>query len=171
MNKFIKRQSLLLGLLGSEAGSAFLIAMLILMLLTFMGTFALMTTNIEIQIAANEKDYLKEFYVSDSGWKETTPWLNSRGSPPPEINSSIEDNVVKNFGGGGDGVTNEDFPEGTEDGRLSGIPYWNRVEYISDSIVPGSGTDFRSFNYRVVSNAGGRQEIEVTLAKIYKVGY
>ena len=157
--------------LRCEDGSSFLIAMLILMLLTFMGTFALMTTNIEIQITANEKAYLKEFYVSDSAWKEIAPWLNNRGTPPQKINTTMQDNVVKNFGGGGDGVTNEDFPEGTEDGTLSGIPYWNRVEFISDSVVPGSSRDFRRFNYRVFSNARGQQEIEVTLGKIYKVGY
>jgi len=155
----------------SQNGSAFLVAMLILMLLTFMGTFALMTTNIEIQIAGNEKNYLKEFYVSDSSWKQIPPWLNNRETPPHKVNPSLGDSVVKNYGGGGDGVLNDTFPTGSEDGSLSGIPYWNRVEYLSDTIVPGSGEDYRRFHYRVISNAGGRQEIEVTMSKIYKVGY
>lgn len=157
--------------LNDREGSAFLIAMLFLLLLTLMGTFALMTTNIEIQIAANEKDYLKDFYVTDSGWKEIAPWLNNSGTPPSKINKSMEDNVVKNFGNGGNGIMNNNFPAGTEDGELSGIPYWNKVEYISDTVVAGSGKDYRKFNYRVKSNVDGRQEIEVTLFKIYRVGY
>jgi Tfp pilus assembly protein PilX len=154
-----------------QKGTAFLIAMLLLILLTLMGTFALMTINIEVQIAANEKDYLKEFYVTDSAWKEITPWLNNRGIPPPEVNRSFEDNVVKNFGNGGDGIMNDTFPLGSEDGKISGIPYWNKVEYITDSVVAGSGKDYRKFNFKIKSNAGRRQEIEVTLSKIYKVGY
>lgn len=154
-----------------QEGTAFLIAMLFLILLTLMGTFALMTINIELQIAANEKNYLKEFYVTDSGWKEMTAWLNSRGIPPPKINRSFEDNVVKNFGNGGDGMNNDTFPHGSEDGKILGIPYWNKVEYISDSVAAGSGKDYRKFNFKVKSNVGGCQEIEVTLSKIYKVGY
>ena len=161
----------ILRILTCQNGAAFLVAMLILMLLTFMGTFALMTTDIEIQIAANEKNYLKEFYVSDSAWKETLPWLNNRETPPHKVNESLGDDMVKNYGGGGDGVLNDTFPEGSEDGSLSGVPYWNRVEYVSDTIVPGSGKDYRRFHYLVTSNGGGHQEIEVTISKIYKVGY
>lgn len=157
----------------NEQGAALLIVILMLLLLTLMGTFALTTTNIEIKISGNEKDYLQEFYVSDSGWKEMLSWLNNKAAPPPNINLSLDpnDNVIKNFGDGGDGVLNDTFPEGTEDGRLSGIPYWNKVEYESDTIVPGSGKDFRKFNYTTISNADGRQEIEVKLSKIYKAGY
>ena len=161
----------LFDILRREEGTAFLIAMLVLMLLTLMGTFALMTTDIEIQIAGNEKGYVRDFYVTDSGWKEAAPWLNNRAVPPRPVNTSLEDNVVKNFGGGGDGVTNEDFSPGTQDGTLAGIPYWNRIEYLSNSVVPGSGKEYQRFNYRVTSNAGGSQEIDVTLYKIYKVGY
>jgi Tfp pilus assembly protein PilX len=161
----------LLVTIKNQEGSTFLMAMLLLMLLTLMGTFALMTTNIEIQIAANEKDYLREFYVTDSAWKEITPWLNRHGIPPSKINTSLEDNVVKNFGNGGNGILNDSFPHGTEDGELSGIPYWNKVEYVSDTKAAGSGKGYRRFNYRVKSNAGRRQEIEVTLSKVYKVGY
>ena len=58
------RQSVFL-ILRDQDGTAFLIAILLMILLTLMGTFALMTINIEIQIAANEKDYLKEFYVRE----------------------------------------------------------------------------------------------------------
>jgi Tfp pilus assembly protein PilX len=158
-------------MLRREEGTAFLIAMLVLMLLTLMGTFALMTTDIEIRIAGNEKEYVRDFYVADSGWKEAAPWLNDRATPPKPVNTSLDDNVVKNFGGGGDGITNEDFPAGTQDGTLAGIPYWNRIEYLSNSVAPGSGKEYLRFNYLVTSNAGGGQEIEVTLYKIYKVGY
>ena len=149
-----------------------LISILMLLLLTLMGTFALTTTDIEITISGNEKQYLKEFYVSDSAWKETLPWLNNKAAPPPKINiGDPNDIIVKNFGDGGDGVTNETFPEGSEDGTLAQIPYWNKVAYLSDTFAPGSSKDFRRFNYLTTSNASGHQEIEVRLFKIYKVGY
>jgi Tfp pilus assembly protein PilX len=154
-----------------QKGTAFLIAMLFMILFTLMGTFALMTINIELQIAANEKNYLKEFYVTDSGWKEIAAWLNTRAIPPPKINKSFEDNVVKDFGNVENGMINNTFSQGSEDGEILGIPYWNKVEYISDTVAVGSGKDYRKFNFKVKSNAGGRQEIEVTMFKIYRVGY
>jgi hypothetical protein len=51
------------------------------------------------------------------------------------------------------------------------VPYWYQVEYVQDRIVPGSGSDWREFLYNVRSNANQTQEIEVALAKIYRVGY
>ncbi|MBN2372363.1 hypothetical protein JXL19_01055 [bacterium] len=159
-------------ILKNQRGTAFIITMMLLILLTFMGTFALTTTNIEINIAANEKDYVRDFYICDSGWKEILPWLNNHASPPSLVNVSLNDpNTVKNFGGGGDGMTNSAFPNGTEDGSLSGIPYWNRVVYNTNTFVPGSGSDYLRFFYTVTSNANRRQEIDVTMAKVFKVGY
>lgn len=158
-------------ILKDQKGTAFLITMLFLILFTLMGTFALMTINIELQIAANEKNYLKEFYATDSGWKEIAAWLNTRSMPPPKINKSFEDNIVKNFGNREDGRIDDTFSRGSEDGEISGIPYWNKVEYISDSVAAGSGKDYRKFNFKVKSNTGGRQQIEVTMSKIYRVGY
>ena len=152
-------------------GTSFLFAIIILFTLTMMGTFALMATDIEIKISGSQKDYLRDFYVSDSGWKMILPWLNNKGTPPLNVNTSLGDDIVKNFGGGGEGVTNDDFPEGTEDGRISDIPYWNRVKYQTDIFVPGSGKNYRRFYYLTTNNAGGRQEIDVTIYKIYKIGY
>lgn len=156
-------------IIQSEKGSALLLALLILCILTLLGISANNTTTIDLQIAANEREYVKEFYVADSGWKAAANWLDSLATPPPYINSS--GTTVRNFGNGGQDVTNSAFPAGTQDGTLQGVPYWYDAAYVSDRIVPGSGAGYRMFTYSSTSNANQTQEIEVRLQKLFKVGY
>jgi len=158
-----------LQILKSEDGSALLIAVLILCILTILGVSSSNMATIDLQIAANDRDYVKEFYVSDSGWKAAANWLDIQASPPSKVNSS--GNVVRNFGDGSTDTLNDTFPDGTEDATIDGMPYWYNVTYESDEVEPGSGKFYRKFVYTAKSVANKSQEIEVRLSKIYKVGY
>jgi hypothetical protein len=55
-----------LSILNNEDGSALLISLLILGLLTLLGIFATNTTNIEIQIAGNDKVHKLAFYAAEA---------------------------------------------------------------------------------------------------------
>ncbi|MGA1870357.1 MAG: PilX N-terminal domain-containing pilus assembly protein [bacterium] len=154
-----------------QQGAALLLAMIMLVILTLLGMFSLHTSTTEIQICGNEKKYFQNFYVCDSGWKVMAAYLNEEALPPSKVNPSLGDNIVRNFGNGGDGVTNETFPVDTEDGTLGDIPYWNKIEYISDAYVPGCDKNYRNITYTVTTNANRQQEVEVVVQKVFKIGY
>jgi hypothetical protein len=67
---------LLINKAKNEDGSVLIVALLILVLLTIIGISATTTTNIELQIAGNEKFHKIAFYHADSG-VYTTPKLIS----------------------------------------------------------------------------------------------
>ena len=52
---------------NNEKGSALVVAVVFLMLLTVLGSFATKTSNIEIQISGNDKIKKMVFYAADSG--------------------------------------------------------------------------------------------------------
>ena len=84
---------------ASEKGSALVMAIVVLCILTVLGISALTTTNVDLQIASNERAYVNEFYVADSGWKESADWIDKSELPPQRVNGPGDD-TVKNFGGG-----------------------------------------------------------------------
>jgi hypothetical protein len=159
----------LLDIVKSEDGSAILVALLILVMLTIFGISSNSNSNIDIQIVRSERDYVQEFYVADSGWKDGANWLDGMSNPPFIVNATGQ--IVRNFGNQPAGSPDNIFPDGTQDNTISGVPYWYRATYNSDAAVPGSGPEYRSFVYTVTSNANKIQEIDVFLSKIYKIGY
>ena len=60
----------------SEKGSAVLIAVIMLCLLTMLGVFSATTSSIDIQIAANDRDYVQVFYGAESGCNVAMSWLD-----------------------------------------------------------------------------------------------
>jgi len=74
----------------NEDGSVLIVALLILVFLTIIGISATTTTNIEIQIAGNEKFHKIAFYHADSG-VYTTPKL---------ISACIDSGAEINIGSG-----------------------------------------------------------------------
>ena len=160
-----------MSILRSEEGSTLVIAFLMIALLTVIGIAATTTSEIGVRIAHNERVYQRDFYVSDSGWKEAALWLDLLGGPPARVNSDPADQTVKNFGNWPSDSGYTTFPEGTEDNILAGVPYWYQVVYVGNSIVPGSGKNHRKYKYRAASNANRSQQINVGLSKIYKAGY
>jgi hypothetical protein len=162
-------------ILKNEKGSAIIMAMMILVLLTIIGIAATNTSIYESQIIGNEHRYQIDFYVADSGWKEGAMWLENSGAPPSNANPGTS-TIVRNWGdaaGSDPPPTIQDVINTPDNSSLSmyAVPYWYQVEYVQDRIVPGSGSGWREFSYNARSNANQTQEIEVILAKIYRVGY
>ncbi len=162
-------------ILKNERGSTIIVAVLILVFLTIIGISAINTSTFELQIVGNEHRYQIDFYVADSGWEEGAMWLESLTGPPPEVNPG-SDTIVKNFGFDTDPAdpAPTDLATLTPDNNsLSqyGVSYWYQVAYEEDGTVAGSGKGLREFVYHIASNANQTQEIEVIVAKQYKVGY
>ena len=162
-------------IIKNNRGSAIIVTLLILVALTIIGVAAINTSVFESKITGNEHRYQIDFYVADSGWKEGAMWLDNAAGPPATVNPNAQ-NIVKNYGFNtppADPVPT-DFSTLTPDNTtLSqyGVPYWHQVQYVADSIVAGSGPDFREFFYDTRSDANQTQQIDVRVSKIFKVGY
>jgi len=171
-----------------EGGSILVLCMLMLVMLTLMGITMSTTSTIEIQIASNDRQYKETYYVADSGWKEAAGWLQGNIVPPMFVNpgGTIDEDVVKNFGAGGDldgSNLNLGFPAGTQDqtitiarsiaalGSSVNVPYWYRAEYVFKDNAPGSGPTVKRFNYDAISVGDASQRMEVRLRKEYDLGY
>jgi len=55
--------------IGDDKGSVLVVAVLVLFVVSLLGTFALNTTNHEIKIASNQQNWEKDFNVSEGGAK------------------------------------------------------------------------------------------------------
>ena len=162
-------------IIKNNRGSAIIVALLLLVTLTIIGFTATNTSVFESTIVGNEHRYQIDFYVADSGWKEGAMWLDNGAGPPASVNPNA-DNIVKNYGFN----TPAANPAPTDLSTLTpdnttlsqyGVPYWHQVQYVADSIVAGSGPDFREFFYDTRSNANQTQQIDVRASKIFRVGY
>ena len=170
-----------------ERGSVLVIALMILVLLTVMGISVTTTSDIETLIARNEQEYVREFYVADSAWRQGVQWLDTRAAVPPMLNRNlISGNLtddpdylnVRNYGGGGSDVTeiSTDSTDGTLGAGSNSMSYWYKVAYfdtnsLAGSTVPGSGKNFRKFSFCVRSNANQQRQIEISVTKVFKTGY
>ncbi len=157
--------------LKDEQGFALLITLLVLALLTMMGTAAINTTSFELQITGNERMARQRFIIADSGWKQAGPFLNALNAPPDAVNKTAMDyNTVRNFGNGSDGNTNDDF-SANPDGTISNMDYWYQVVYDSDAPAQGFSSGYRSFQYGVTCNANGQAQVFTQVQKVFQVGY
>ncbi len=157
----------------NEDGAIMVITLLLLLLITIMGTASITTSTFEVQISDNEKRYQNDFYAADSGWMQGVLWLENQDLPPSTKNTG-SDNIVRNYGNGGQDVLNTDYSAGTQDGSINNVPYWYQITYLPDEsmkTVSGYGPNYRSFAYTTVCNANGTQAIEVKLTKVFRVGY
>lgn len=142
-------------LAANEKGSALLMVLMVLAMVTLLGISATNTSLVEIKIAGHEKSFIRNFFVADSGWREGRLWLNAKATPPVKIDSDFVrelDNPPKDLGG---------------------VSYaYSVTELDENEPVPGYGKNFSSFAYLVNSDAdSGRHQVEVEMRKVYKVGY
>jgi Tfp pilus assembly protein PilX len=162
-------------IIKNNRGSTIIVALLILVTLTIIGVVATNTSIFESRFIRNEHRYQIDFYVADSGWKEGAIWLDNAAGPPATVNPNA-DNIVKNYGfntpPANPAPTNLSAltPDNTTLSQF-GVPYWYQVQYVADSTVAGSGPDFREFFYDTRSDANQTQQIDVSVSKIFKVGY
>lgn len=168
--------------LKNEQGFALIITLLVLAVLTVLGTAAINTSSFELKITGNERMARQRFITADSGWKQAGPFLNALNSPPDVVNKTLKSgdtsydwnddyyNTVRNFGSGADGNTNNTFA-GNPDGMINAMSYWYRVVYNSDVPAQGFSAGYRSFQYTVTCNANGQAQVTTGVRKVFKVGY
>jgi hypothetical protein len=167
----------ILPICNNEKGTALIVALLILVLLTLMGISATTTSTIEVQMAGNEKFYEMAFYSAESGWQQALNWLD--GQYPGVTQNLIWDE---------DAVTFTPVLGNFEDAATDGISlakdnnteYYVKIEFLGTMVVPGYGTNFRRFTYRVNSEGRvsptatrpcvARSEVRVTAGKVFDVG-
>lgn len=154
---------------NNEKGSALVLALLILVLLTLMGISATTTSTVGVQMAGSEKFYELAFYSAESGWQRALNWLDDQYP-------GVTDNLVW------DGTDFVAVAGSLEEADSVGIPladdnnteYRVKVEFAGTVPVPGYGTNFRRFNYRVnsvgIGPGNARSEVEVTAGKVFDMG-
>ena len=150
--------------IANEKGSALVVALLVLVLLTLMGISATTTSTIEVQMAGNEKFHNMAFYAAESGWQTSLNWLD-RQHP----------GVTQNLGWDEDSETfvleNYNTPDYIVLAEDNDTEYSVKIEFVGTRAVPGYGTNFKRFNYRVNSVGLGpgnaRSEVSVVAGKIF----
>jgi hypothetical protein len=154
---------------NNEKGSALVLSLLILVLLTLMGISATTTSTVEIQMAGGEKFYELAFYSAESGWQRALNWLDNQFP-------GITDNRVW------DGADFIPVAGSLDQAATVGIPlaednntqYRVKMEFVGTAPVAGYGTSFRRFNYRVnsvgIGPGNARSEVEVTAGKVFDMG-
>jgi len=148
-------------LLKNEDGSVLVIALIMMGLLILLGVSASTTTEIEIQIAGNERSHGIAFYAAEAAGAYVA------GSP----DLYGPDNIT--VGG------YIDFPnDGDASARyaLGSASFNGDVEYVGSSAPPrGSGYavgKFKSHNYRMTCNGYGSPNSESQIqAGFYRIGF
>jgi hypothetical protein len=170
-------------IITNEDGSVLIVALVILVLITIMGLTVTRNSDIDIQIAKNEREFVQEFYTADSAWREGIQWLDTRATAPANVNKNLylsgvtsdpDYYNVRNYGEGENGIFNHDFVQGTGDGTLGSLEYWYKVAsipQIDPKIVPGFSGNYFTFAYVISGEAAGTQRVDVTVTKVLKQGY
>jgi hypothetical protein len=155
----------------NEQGSVLVVALVMLVLLTLIGISVTTTSDIDIQIAKNEQQYVKEFYVADSAWRQGIEWLDSQSLNPPLINTGLfldgtagDALNVRNYGGDSD--PNNSFEDNTEDGTLDvgtrQIDYWYKIAYPDQAAMSGTPASSLTGAERVMASGFIRYDFVIT---------
>jgi len=154
---------------ADEKGSALVLALLILVLLTLMGISATTTSTVGIQMAGSEKFYEMAFYSAESGWQRALNWLDDQylGDVTNRVwNGTTFEEVL--------GSLEEEDSVGITLANDDNIQYFVKLELTGTAPVPGFSTSFRRVNYKVKSEGSGpsnaRAVVEVTAGKVFDMG-
>ena len=170
----------------NENGSVLIVAVVLLIVITIMGLSVSRLSDVDVQIAKNEREYVENFYAADSAWREAIQWLDTRAQAPALVNKGLfvggasdgEALNVRNYGDGGDGVYNSGFGTGTEDGILGSgartVKYWYKIAYLDEAAMAGEkaplfGEGFRKYAF-VITSVANNQRVDVTVTKILPTG-
>ena len=170
--------------LNNESGFILVLALAMLVVLSIIGLSGTRTSVIDLKIAGNEREMTQEFYVSDSVWQIGALWLNHLASAPDIVNITLRPGddatdfetddyykIVRNYGAGGDGTTNQTFPATTEDGSLGGYDFWYRLIMDDGKPAVGFSAEYEDFPTEVDANTEARTQISTRIFKVLKVGY
>lgn len=133
-----------------ERGAVLVIALLVMAVLSLIGTIAVMTSSIEINISANESLAKQAFYAAEAGWTVAVCWLDTQAAP------FLGNREVS------------DVPVGKN-------TYSYTLRYQTPPRnIPGYSMKYKEFRYVIDStgqNPGSLSHIQVTAGKAYRVGY
>jgi hypothetical protein len=167
----LKKMNCIASICANEKGSALVLSLLILVLLTLMGISATTTSTVEIQMAGGEKFYELAFYSAESGWQRALNWLDNQF---PGVTQNLAWNNGTNTFTQASGDFEDVEPDGIPLANDNNTQYRVKVEFVGTAPVAGYGTSFRRFNYRVNSVGTGpgnaRSEVEVTAGKVFDMG-
>ncbi len=160
---------------SNESGAVLVTSLLVMLVLVVMGTAALNVSNIEMQIAANTRQMVREFYTAESAWQEGVKWLSSLSGPPLKINTGTvpvsEQDNVKNFGNNGTDPNatnlNHSCSANTEDGTLYDIPYWFKVAERHNETTRGGDGNSWDYYYEITGTANNGPEVLTVVKRIY----
>ena len=119
-------------------------------------------------MAGNEKLHDLAFYAAESGWQTSLNWLD-RQYPAVTENLGWDENAtpLPTFSPG----AKYDQPDPIVLADDNDTEYAVKIEFVGTSAVPGYGTNFRRFNYRVDSTGIGpsnaRSTVRVVAGKIF----
>ncbi|MBF0257945.1 MAG: pilus assembly PilX N-terminal domain-containing protein [Desulfamplus sp.] len=126
MKRFISNLNTVFRPVHNENGSAILISMIVLVLLTLIGISATNTSQIELQIAGNEKIYRQNFNLAEAGTTEAVQILKST---PPE---ALKDD--NKFTYGNPAYLSWLKPDGTNMKDTSNAANWNTNSALNNNV-------------------------------------
>ena len=109
--------------LASEDGSVIILALVILMLLTMIGTSATNTSTLEIQVAGNERNYKQNFFKAEAAALQGAQFIENATVHTEAPIKDINDADVADI----DNWTHE-APEATRLTRFDAIGQWEDLE-------------------------------------------
>jgi hypothetical protein len=170
--------------LANQDGFILVLGMAMLVVLTLIGLSAIRTSVTDIKIAGNERKIAQEFYVADSTWQIGMLWLNQQATVPDIVNSTklgtdsdtqfeTKDyyKIIRNFGDGDDGSTNEDFSDASRDGSFMGTSFWYKLLIDDGQKAVEFGEGYEDYPLDIDSTASGRTTIAARTFKVLKHGY
>jgi hypothetical protein len=153
-------------ILRSENGSVIVPSLMVLMLVTIIGTMAIRTSSSDIGITTNYHLYERTFYAAEAARAYVRNNPNLYGS------SHITTGILVAFPDDANPATTRPVDPG------SGEPeaYRGTVEYLSSTTPPrGSGfqvTKFKAHNYRMICEGHGpRNTINRIESGFYRIGF
>ena len=141
--------------------------MFVLFILTLLGLYATTSSTVDIQIASNDRDYVRVFYTAESGWQVAVSWIDAQ-YPLPTINMGLDTS------GGTDSFSAGKYASLDSRALDTVNSYSITSQYSGTQKAPGYSTDFKRFLYTVTSTGNGHQNAEsqvvVAAQKVGKVG-
>jgi hypothetical protein len=141
---------------GHEEGSAIVLALVFLVVLTLIGVFSSRTATIDIQIASNEIPYHQNFYIAEGGVQREAAEV-ARGSYP--IANALVPQTLATQGSGS-------LPAPAH--QVAGNSYAFQVDYLGFFSPPAgySILHFSRYDYNISAARGGA----TVRARYFKIG-
>ncbi len=151
-----------ISIINNEKGSLILIVVLILMSVTVIGIFALNTTTVETQIAANDKFHKMAFYNTDSGIysipKIISEAVNNKATPNIANHLAYLNPALPSLYTYLDLGTDDDGPASTFYRELAGFNPWDAAPDISFLLGSTDIVQVDVERQRMVNLGGGGAE-------------